>query len=72
MNISFWARLIHSVLIHQVYNPKVDEMTFVFGGKKVKFGCHEFCILTSLWYAGKEDIIGGSSKLVNKYRKKGS
>ena len=71
VNISFWASLIQSVLIHQVFNPKVDELTFLFGGKYVRFACQEFCILTVLRYASREDIIGGSSRLMNKYRNKG-
>ncbi|KAL5551814.1 hypothetical protein UlMin_001990 [Ulmus minor] len=71
VNVSFWVGLIHSFLIHQVYNLKVDEMTFVFSGKKIRFGCCEFCILTGLRYASKEYIIGGSSRLFNKYGKKG-
>ncbi|KAL5581203.1 hypothetical protein UlMin_013645 [Ulmus minor] len=70
-NVSFWASLIHSVLIHQVFNPKADELTFLFGGKYVRFGCREFCIITNLRYAGREDIIGGSSRLMNKYGNKG-
>ena len=70
-NVSFWASLIHSVLIHQVYNPIKDELTFLFGGKKMRFGCCEFCILTGLQYAGKEEISGGSNRLLDKYGNKG-
>ena len=63
--------MIHIVLIYQVFNTKADELTFLFSGKYVWFGCQEFCILIDLRYAGREDIIGGSSRLMNKYENKG-
>lgn len=70
-NISFWLALIHVVLIHQVFNPKADELTFKFGGRYVTFGCQEFFIVTGLRHTDREDIISGSNKLMNKYGKKG-
>ncbi len=71
VNISYWPGLIHSMLIHQVYTPTAHELTFLFGGKFVRFGYREFCILTDLRYAGNEEIVGGTSRLIHKYGKKG-
>ena len=71
VNISFWPGLIHFVLIHQVFSQRVDELSFLFSGKYVHFGSREFCILTGLRYAGRSGIVEGSSRLLNKYRKKG-
>ena len=48
----------------------VDELSFLFDERYVRFGCREFCILTGL-RSGKEEIVGGISRLMNKYGKKG-
>lgn len=51
-----YSQIIHHALVREVHQRDDDEMWFLFGEKRVRFGLPEFCMISGLRWKGEDDI----------------